>query len=95
MGQVTHHLTAAQNKDVFRRVHAALKPGGIFVLDVPMSTGQLEETLNFLSLALWGIFGGTAYTSAEYSGWLEEAGFRAVKQLSERWMMAKTPERKR
>jgi SAM-dependent methyltransferase len=88
MGQVTHHLTEAQNKDVFRRIHAALKPGGFLVLDVPMGTCQPDEHTSFLSLALWAVFGGTAYTFENYYCWLEQAGFRKVKQLSERWLLA-------
>jgi len=90
MGQVTHHLTATRNQDIFRRVHAALKAYGKLVLDVPMGTGGLDEHSNFLSLVFWGIFGGIAYTSGDYFSWLEEAGFHEVKQLSERWIMAKS-----
>jgi len=88
MGQVTHHLTDAQNRDVFQRIHTALKPGGALVLDVPMGSGQADENTSFLSMALWAMFGGTAYTFADYCDWLKGAGFRDLKHLSERRLIA-------
>jgi 2-polyprenyl-3-methyl-5-hydroxy-6-metoxy-1,4-benzoquinol methylase len=89
MGQVTHHLTENKNRDVFRRIHAALKPGGMLVLDVPMGTGQPDEFTSFLTLCLWAIFEGTAYTAGQYSDWLQDCSFRNIQLLSERWMTAK------
>jgi cyclopropane fatty-acyl-phospholipid synthase-like methyltransferase len=85
---VTHHLTEIQNRDVFRRIHATLKPGGMLVLDVPMGTGQADEFTSFLTLCLWAIFEGTAYTAGQYHAWLRDCGYHDIRQLSERWLTA-------
>jgi hypothetical protein len=37
---------------------------------------------------LWANSGGTAYPFDTYQAWLKDAGFRQVKQLSERWLTA-------
>jgi len=84
LGQVTHYLTQRQNKELFRRIFKALREGGILVLDVPMSTGRLDESSSFVSLFLWANSGGYAYRFEEYHSWLLEAGFTGVRQYSER-----------
>jgi SAM-dependent methyltransferase len=87
-GQITHYLTEQQDRDLFRRIHGALMPGGVLLLDVPMGTGQLSESASFLSLVLWANSGGTAYSFDTYRVWLVAAGFHDLTQLSERWLMA-------
>jgi len=84
IGQITHYLTQQQNHELFRRVHRALVPGGVLVLDVPMTAGELKEDSSFLSLLLWANSGGRAYSFDEYKSWLLSAGFGTVCQLSER-----------
>lgn len=88
LGQITHYLTERQNRDVFRRIYAALLPNGTLVIDVPMSTEQPSEWASFLSLILWANGGGAAYSFDTYRLWLEEAGFCQVRQSSERWLSA-------
>jgi SAM-dependent methyltransferase len=88
LGQITHYLTLAQNQDLFRRVHAALWPGGTLVIDVPMAGEQPSEWTQMVSLLLWANGGGAAHGFEEYRAWLEEAGFAPIRQLGERWVAA-------
>lgn len=43
LGQITDSLTPAQNCDLFRRVHTALRPGGTLVIDVPVTGARASE----------------------------------------------------
>ncbi len=88
LGQVTHYLTAQQNRDLFGRIYRALIQGGRLVMDVPMGTDQPDVTSSFLSLVLWANSGGRAYAFAEYRAWLINAGFEAVYQLGPRLLSA-------
>ena len=89
VGQITHYLTPAQNRDLLRRVHAALTDSGTLVIDCPMSKETPSESSAFLSLFLWANGGGTAHSFEMYKAWLEEVGFRSATQLSDRWLAAK------
>jgi len=88
LGQITHYLTAAQNMDLFRRVHAALRPGGTLVIDAPMNGEQISEWTEMISLLLWANGGGATHSFEEYRAWLEQAGFGVVSRLSERAIAA-------
>lgn len=89
LGQISHYFTAQQNCDLFSRIHRALTPSGVLVLDVPMeATGSSEDT-SFLSLVLWTISGGRAYGYEEYRRWLLAAGFATVQQHSPRLLSAR------
>lgn len=89
VGQITHYLTLNQNRDLFRRIHAALTDNGTLIIDCPMSQVIPTESSAFLSLFLWANSGGMAHPFETYRGWLEEVGFRSVTQLSDRWLAAK------
>lgn len=88
LGQITHYLTPQQNQSLFGRIHAALVAAGFLLLDVPMTSDQLDEDVSFLSLILWANSGGQAYRSADYQAWMCAAGFRSVEQLDSRWLKA-------
>ncbi len=88
LGQITHYLTPAQNRDLFRRVHAALKPGGLLLLDAPMTAAQPSEWTAITSLLLWANGGGGAHGFDDYRAWLRQAGFAQIRPLSERWLAA-------
>jgi hypothetical protein len=88
LGQITHYLTEAQNRDLFRCIYMALAEDGILVIDCPMLTGEPAELTIMLTLFLWMKSGGTAYSFDTYRGWLQAAGFRAVWQLNERFLCA-------
>jgi SAM-dependent methyltransferase len=88
VGQITHYLTQQQNIDLFNRIHRALVPGGVLLLDVPMATAQLDEASSFLSLLLWANSGGRAYSFDEYRAWMITDGFVTFHQISERLLSA-------
>jgi SAM-dependent methyltransferase len=88
LGQITDYLTPAQNCDLFRRAGAALKPGGVLVLDVPMPSAQSSEWTAMVSLLLWVNGGGGTHSFEQYRAWLDEAGFAQVRQVGERWLAA-------
>jgi hypothetical protein len=89
VGQITHYLTADQNKNLFRRIHPALTRNGTLVIDCPMSTDPPSESASFLTLFMWANSGGTAHSFETYRGWLEQVGFRKIHQMSERWLSAR------
>jgi cyclopropane fatty-acyl-phospholipid synthase-like methyltransferase len=87
-GQITHYLTKAQNASLFHRIYSGLSPNGVFVIDCPMATDEPAETTSFLTLVLWANSGGAAHSFEMYRAWLSDSGFRQIKQLSERWVVA-------
>jgi 2-polyprenyl-3-methyl-5-hydroxy-6-metoxy-1,4-benzoquinol methylase len=87
-GQITHYLTAEQNTGLFRRIHSALSPNGVFVIDCPMAAAEPTETVSLLTLMLWANSGGAAHPFEKYQCWLADSGFRQVRQLGERWLAA-------
>ena len=89
LGQITYFLTPAQNADLLRRVGAALTPGGTLVIDAVMpAPGQPSAWAGLIALLTRALTGGNAHTFADYQGWLEDAGFAPVRQLSEHWLAA-------
>jgi SAM-dependent methyltransferase len=88
LGQITDYLTPAQNQSLFQRVHTALRPSGLLVLDAPMTGEQGSEWTQIVSLLLWANGGGGTHSFVEYRAWLEQAGFAQVRSLSERWLAA-------
>jgi len=87
-GQITHYLTAEQNKTLFSHIYGALVPGGKFIIDVPIREKKLDESAAFLSLVLWANSGGQTYTFKEYEEWLLASGFRSVRRTGVRWIVA-------
>lgn len=75
IGQITHYLTADQNKGLFRRVHSALASGGTLVIDCPMASDVPDTLTSLLTLFLWSNSGGAAYSFETYREWLEESAF--------------------
>lgn len=88
LGQITHYLTEAENRELFKRVFLTLEQRGRLVIDCPMSTENPAEHASLLTLFLWANSGGKAYSFSTYEEWLLASGFREVKQLSERWLCA-------
>lgn len=69
-------------------MHTALRPGGLRLLDVPMTGAQPAEWTAIVALLLWANGGGGTHGFEEYRAWLVAAGFAEVRQLSERWLAA-------
>jgi SAM-dependent methyltransferase len=89
LGQITHYFTPEQNIALFKRVHESLVPTGVLVIDVPMILDTSDEGGSFGSFFIWATSGGKAHSFAEYSSWLEVAGFKAVRQLGREWLSAR------
>ncbi|UCC87318.1 MAG: class I SAM-dependent methyltransferase [Anaerolineales bacterium] len=87
-GQITHYLTKADNASLFNRVYSALSPNGVLVVDCPMAADKPTETTSFLTLLLWANSGGAAHSFEMYRAWLSDSGFRHIKQLSQRLLVA-------
>jgi C-methyltransferase len=88
LGQITDYFTPEQNIALFRRVHKSLVPTGVLVIDGPMSSHTSGELENLVSFFTWAMSGGKAHSFAEYSNWLEVAGFKVVRQLGMNWLSA-------
>jgi len=81
---ICHMNSPDQNLEMFRRALAALAPSGRvvvqdFILN-PDKTGPKHGALFALNM-LVGTRAGSAYSEAEYAGWMGEAGFRDVARL--------------
>ncbi len=82
VGDTVHHFTRDQNHDLFRRVAGALAPNGTAAIwDFERPGAGAEPELAGDALALFFRITSTAqcYTSLDYAGWLESAGFVDVK----------------
>jgi len=89
LGQITDYFTPAQNAELFGRLREALKPSGVLVIDVPMSSDQPEKGPSLVSLLTWAISGGRAHSFKEYEAWLRQAGFRDVQRLGQTTIAAR------
>jgi SAM-dependent methyltransferase len=88
LGQVSYYFTPTQNADLFRRIHEALTPGGVFVIDALMSSEPPSAEASLYTALLWAISGGAAHSFVVYRGWLEQVGFRQATQWGDRWLSA-------
>ncbi len=88
LGQITHYLTPEQNMALFKQVHKSLVSSGILVIDAPMVVDASDEWGSFGLFFTWATSGCKAHSFAEYSNWLELAGFKAVRQLGMEWLSA-------
>ena len=74
LGQISYLITLEQNLNLFRRVHQALKPGGVLVIDSAMQTEPPDELASERSLFLWAMYGGSAHTFEAYKAILKKQG---------------------
>jgi hypothetical protein len=58
------------------------------VIDVFMGSEESNEMTSMFTVVMWALTGGAIHSAADYRRWLAEAGFRWVKQLSEKWLSA-------
>lgn len=75
---VVHGRTSAANRDLLRRVAAALRPGGAVVLlehDEHPAAPVDDAFTRVFSLNLFHGQGGQVYSTAEITAWLDTAGF--------------------
>jgi SAM-dependent methyltransferase len=86
LGFVTYFFGSDDLVKLFHRVHAALKPGGILVVDAPLSDeGHCEnEDAVVDGPWLYAISAkGDVYSFLDYKGFLEQAGFSSITQVKE------------
>ena len=70
------------NRHTFRRIHQALKPGGVLaIVDMVLDDQRTGHPLALLYNAnmFMRTVGGGTYTRGQYRRWLESAGFREVR----------------
>ncbi len=80
-----HHLSPEDNVRLFRRIHDALAPGGVFaVLDLFSSEeGEMPDAAGAaLGLFFYLTSGAATYSPAQLASWLEDAGFAAPKRIA-------------
>lgn len=78
LSAIIHQNSQEENKDLYRRIHDALDPGGrIVVRDYVMSSDRTEpvEGAMFAVNMLAGTRGGKTYTYEEIAGGLAAVGF--------------------
>jgi ubiquinone/menaquinone biosynthesis C-methylase UbiE len=77
---ILHHFDRVGAVQLLRRAHAALKPGGrVFVMELIPNEDRVKPSAPawFATMMLATTPSGDAYTQAEYSSMLAEAGFGA------------------
>jgi predicted O-methyltransferase YrrM len=84
ISQICHMLSPDENRDLLRRSMEALSPQGRvavhdFILE-PDKAAPKWAALFALNM-LVGTAAGSSYSVDEYTGWLEEAGFRGIARL--------------
>ena len=82
---VLHIYSPEENEAIFRRVRAALRPGGRLIIQDAFLHDRkglypVEASLFAVSMLLF-TRGGNTYSVPETARWLKEAGFVGVKQL--------------
>lgn len=82
---VLHIYSPEENQAIFRRVRAALRPGGRLIIQDAFLHDRkglypVEASLFAVSMLLF-TRGGNTYSVPETARWLKEAGFVGVKQL--------------
>jgi 2-polyprenyl-3-methyl-5-hydroxy-6-metoxy-1,4-benzoquinol methylase len=87
-----HHLSPAQNVELFKRIHAALAPGAPFaVLDLfrPKEGGRADASA-MLGLFFYLTSAAGTYSPEELAGWLHEAGFEKPRKVKIRRIPGQT-----
>ncbi len=84
LSAICHMLGPDENRDLLRRAFAALSVGGrVVIQDYVMSAERTSPRAGamFAVNMLVGTLHGSAYSEAEYTGWLREAGFGEVRRV--------------
>ena len=79
---ILHHLSPDQNRELMRKLHASLRPGGkVAILDLfrtPLS--KRPGTGDFLGLFFYLTSGAATYTVEQLESWLLDAGFTQIRR---------------
>lgn len=82
MGHILHDWDLPTKRMLVEKAHAALPPGGIFLVYDAMIDDDRRENAFGLLMSLNMLIetrGGFDYTGADCAGWLTDAGFRDVR----------------
>jgi predicted O-methyltransferase YrrM len=84
LSAICHMFSPAENRDLLKRVYAALNAGGRvvvqdFILEAERTAPVFAAMFSLNMLV--GTRGGSSYTAGDYQQWLEEAGFRKVQHV--------------
>jgi SAM-dependent methyltransferase len=83
---IIHAFSPEQNTELFRRVRAALNPGGFVVIleqlvgKVPGPTARAINAI--FQLNYFHLLGGSIYSFDEIAGWLADAGFTTPRRVN-------------
>lgn len=81
---ICHMLSPEENRDLFKRAFDALAPRGRLVVQdfilAPDKTAPRQAALFALNM-LVGTPAGSTYSSEEYGGWMNDAGFHEVRDV--------------
>ena len=87
LGHICHSEDAVRTRQLFARVHRALKPGGQILVAELIPDNERQTTLLSLLFAVNMLVNteeGDTFTFAEYRQWLEAAAFHHVRMLDAR-----------
>lgn len=90
LGDVTHFFSPEENVHLFRKVHAALAPGGMIIVN---SVARRENESSIWD-ALWlyaATASGGAYDFAEYQSMLVSVGFKDIEDINNGPVKARKP----
>jgi C-methyltransferase len=91
LGFVTYFFGSDDLVKLFRRVFRALAPGGMLVIEAPLSDEGHREKEEAVLDGPW-LFAvsarGDVYSFSDYKGFLEQAGFDSVTQVKENLLKA-------
>jgi 2-polyprenyl-3-methyl-5-hydroxy-6-metoxy-1,4-benzoquinol methylase len=79
---ILHHFSVDANKDILRRVHSALRPGGtlaVFDVEGRPSDAPADAGGDVFSLVFRISSTSACFMASEYESWLRELGFREVR----------------
>jgi|SRR5579859_336983 len=81
LGNMCHGLTPEQNRHLFKRLHGALAPGGLLLIAemIPNDERSGPPFPVLFAVNMFVMGGEDVYTLAEYTAWLNEAGYRDVR----------------
>lgn len=81
LGNMCHGLTPQQNRDLFKRIHRALAPGGLLLIAdmIPNDQRTAPPFPVLFAVNMFVMGGEDVYTLPEYKSWLNETGYRDVR----------------
>lgn len=79
---VAHNQTADDNRQVIRRIHDALNPGGLLVIHEYLAETPNTPLNAAFRLTLLFETGTQTYAYQDYAGWLTEAGFTSIERIN-------------